>query len=221
VKRSEPQRRRRTRSRKPEAEKVAVAADTDMDNAASAVDENAASAATATATAPTTMETTAPFPATAAQSDLADASNTKPDASAPAVKVVADSDDHVDTGDGWEPVPVSRQEATDEAVAEATNVAPLPQTTQTAVAISPTVTPAAAAEPVSRDGITANGRAINDPRVEARPVGVVECTTSHRTLFSEVTMPPAQSSNRVMPRASNDPRGPAPQVIAAQAAGQS
>jgi ribonuclease E len=50
-------------------------------------------------------------------------------------------------------------------------------------------------------------------------VSKVECTTSHKTLFSEVALPPAQSSNRIVPRASNDPRGPAPEAITAQAAG--
>ena len=86
-----------------------------------------------------------------------------------------------------------------------------------------TLAPAKPAEPEevpSTDGITANGRACNDPRVEARPVGVVECNTSRRTLFSETVQPPAQTSERIVPRASNDPRGPKPEA-SAQAAGQS
>ena len=34
-------------------------------------------------------------------------------------------------------------------------------------------------EPASTDGITADGRASNDPRVQPQPVGKVEITTSH------------------------------------------
>jgi len=73
----------------------------------------------------------------------------------------------------------------------------------------------------STDGITANGRACNDPRVDARPVGVVEITTSYRTLFSENVAPPATPGDRIVPRASNDPRGTKPEAVMAHAAGQS
>ncbi len=71
-------------------------------------------------------------------------------------------------------------------------------------------------------GINDQGRAINDPRVEARPVGVVEITTAHRPLFGDFVAPPVVPSDRIVPRASNDPRGPAMQEQHyAEAAGQS
>ena len=52
------------------------------------------------------------------------------------------------------------------------------------------------------------GRAVNDPRVEARPVGVVEIVTTHPVLFSDVVAPPVAPSEHSRQRASNDPRGP-------------
>ena len=70
-------------------------------------------------------------------------------------------------------------------------------------------------------GITADGRACNDPRVDARPVGIVEIATSSRPLFGTEVAPPAVSSDRFVSRASNDPRGPKPEPEMAQAAGQS
>jgi ribonuclease E len=75
--------------------------------------------------------------------------------------------------------------------------------------------------PVSKEGITAEGRAINDPRVNAHAVGAVEVTTSHRVMFNETIAPPVNHSGRIATRASNDPRGPRPAVLMAHAAGQS
>ena len=69
-------------------------------------------------------------------------------------------------------------------------------------------------------GLTADGRAVNDPRVEPRPVGVVEIVTSHPPLFSDHVAPAVVPSGRLAPRASNDPRGPgAPEAPMAEAAG--
>lgn len=71
-------------------------------------------------------------------------------------------------------------------------------------------------------GLTEQGRAVNDPRVSARPVGVVEIVTTHPALFTDFVAPPVAPSDRITPRASNDPRGPAvPEVAFAEAAGQS
>ncbi len=56
-------------------------------------------------------------------------------------------------------------------------------------------------------GITDMGRAINDPRVSARPVGVVEITTTQRPLFGDFVAPPVVPAGRIVQRASNDPRG--------------
>jgi len=59
-----------------------------------------------------------------------------------------------------------------------------------------------------RNGITDTGRAVNDPRVSARPVASVAVHTAHLTLFPEQAAPPVSVMPRNIPRASNDPRGP-------------
>lgn len=74
-------------------------------------------------------------------------------------------------------------------------------------------------EAASTAGMTAGGRALNDPREAPRPVDVVEITTTHPTLFSDEVAPPAESSGRSVPRASNDPRGPLLEADLAQASG--
>jgi ribonuclease E len=79
--------------------------------------------------------------------------------------------------------------------------------------------PVAELEP--KAGITEDGRAINDPRLSPKPVDVVEITTTHHRMFSDTVAPPAASSQRVVPRASNDPRGPLPEAPLAEAAGHS
>ncbi len=71
-------------------------------------------------------------------------------------------------------------------------------------------------------GITATGRAINDPRVQARPVGPVEITTARRPLFGDFVAPPVVPKERIVQRAGNDPRGPVLQEQHyAEASGQS
>jgi ribonuclease E len=79
-----------------------------------------------------------------------------------------------------------------------------------------TASEAAASEaPVARPaGLTADGRAANDPRVAPRQVQEVAITTAHLTLFREEQFPPVAASGQVAPRASNDPRGPRPGAAA-------
>ena len=79
---------------------------------------------------------------------------------------------------------------------------------QSTDAQTPAQTPAAAQANRSGTGLTADGRACNDPRVAARPVQVVEITTTHLRLFGDTIAPPASAGNRPAERASNDPRGP-------------
>ena len=74
-------------------------------------------------------------------------------------------------------------------------------------------------EPVKPSALTEDGRAFNDPRVEPRPIGTVEITTRHITLFSDTVAPAVIPSGKVSPRASNDPRGPLPQAAQAEAHG--
>ncbi|MHA7815105.1 MAG: ribonuclease E [Pseudohaliea sp.] len=57
-------------------------------------------------------------------------------------------------------------------------------------------------------GMTAQGRAGNDPRVAPAPVTEVRIETAHMTLFSDTPAPAVEPPARNVPRASNDPRGP-------------
>jgi len=57
------------------------------------------------------------------------------------------------------------------------------------------------------EGLGSDGRAVNDPRVQAQPVGRVDITTTHPELFGADVAPPVSPPERVTPRAANDPRG--------------
>ncbi len=57
-------------------------------------------------------------------------------------------------------------------------------------------------------GLTEAGRAVNDPRVESRPVGVVEIVTREFTLFNDTVAAPVAPNGKQVARAANDPRGP-------------
>ncbi|MEM9758904.1 MAG: ribonuclease E [Pseudomonadota bacterium] len=60
----------------------------------------------------------------------------------------------------------------------------------------------------SSGGVTADGRATNDPRIAPAPVGEITIETARMVLFREQTAPAVASQDRNVPRASNDPRGP-------------
>ena len=102
---------------------------------------------------------------------------------------------------------------------------PAPEPTETVVAAARSDAQPVPEEPVQElapnAGLTPEGRAINDPRVNSKPVEVVEITTTHPTLFSDEVAPPATSSGRVESRAVNDPRGPLNDTPMQEAAGQS
>ena len=57
-------------------------------------------------------------------------------------------------------------------------------------------------------GITAEGRAINDPRVDARSVGKIKVQTAIGSVFGAEAFPDAPHFASSAPRAANDPRGP-------------
>jgi len=61
---------------------------------------------------------------------------------------------------------------------------------------------------IDRSGITADGRAINDPRVDARPIGDVAVKTAIGRVFGAEAFPDAPHFASKAPRAANDPRGP-------------
>ncbi len=206
MKRPEPQRRRRNRGRKPQGDAVADSA------------QEAAPSVSATPEQPG---------AVASQDAGSDTAIMKMPQAEPSG---APLNEHVEAvtaagGDeGWEQVPGANDDtsvATTAAPATPDATPPARATEQAVEAAEPVKAAAEPEQPRSTDGITANGRAINDPRVDARPVGVVECITSHRALFSETVQPPAQSSGRIVPRASNDPRGPRPEQAPQQSAVQS
>ncbi len=197
MKRGEPQRRRRNRGRKPETEGLLTA---DAAVAAAAVQmaaevsEDAPEVVTALPESPTTVQEQHGVMANVYQTGASEQS----DDSAVNTPVTLGS---ADTDGGWEQVSAGDDLALDTATAEQT---------KTIAAITPPKVPVPEVKVASSDGITASGRATNDPRVEARPVGVVEIVTSHRTLFSENAAPPVTPIDRNVPRASNDPRGPRP-----------
>jgi hypothetical protein len=118
--------------------------------------------------------------------------------------------------DGWESVPTDADAKSTAEVAVAPTAAPVEISVETPVAtpVASVATPAPVVEPVatpsvtSTDGVSADGRACNDPRSDARPVNDLEISTSHMTLFSDNISPPAEPSDRIARRSSNDPRGP-------------
>lgn len=62
--------------------------------------------------------------------------------------------------------------------------------------------------PADPSGLTADGRAVNDPRVAPSPVGEVPVETARMALFAEAPAPAVAAPDRRVARASNDPRGP-------------
>ena len=66
--------------------------------------------------------------------------------------------------------------------------------------------PVAAIKTADTRGINQKGRACNDPREQAKPVGKVEITTSHNSLFSAEQAPAVEQIRGTSLRAANDPR---------------
>ena len=84
----------------------------------------------------------------------------------------------------------------------------IPVATMPEQAASATATMALA--PATKDSsVTKNGRAINDPRVKAKPVDTVEINTQHNQMFSFQEAAATQVTRQELSRANNDPRGPA------------
>ena len=64
------------------------------------------------------------------------------------------------------------------------------------------------AVPFDLSGITEDGRAINDPRFDAKPVTEIKVETAMRALFNAEAFPDAVQIANNPERAANDPRGP-------------
>jgi ribonuclease E len=110
------------------------------------------------------------------------------------------------TGDDNTAVTSSDDTEKQEQEEPAARTAPEPTPSYEPVASEPQREAAAAA---NSDGINSDGRAINDPRVAPAAVADVKIQTGHPALFSDQVAPAVVPSGRLVPRASNDPRGPA------------
>jgi ribonuclease E len=106
-------------------------------------------------------------------------------------------------------------EAAVETAAEADAESPTPQEPIAAATPAPAPEQAPIAETVAPSepelppaGITADGKACNDPRIAPRAVGKIEIATGYPALFKDEQAPPAEARTIAAPRASNDPRGP-------------
>ena len=208
VKRGEPQRRRRNRGPKPTSEGTATVEATETDPTTAVVPGFPEPELTVTA------EPEVAEDANTAASEQASSASPDPIStditSASAALSTASSDD------GWESVPTDADAKSTAEVAVAPTAAPVEISVETPVAtpVASVATPAPVVEPVatpsvtSTDGVSADGRACNDPRSDARPVNDLEISTSHMTLFSDNISPPAEPSDRIARRSSNDPRGP-------------
>ena len=208
MKRSEPQRRRRNRGRKPAEGQENMPTEAAVDTVADAPEAEVVAAKTEGS----------PKPVMAAQTP---APVETPDTVEPVAEVVAVPE--VDA------TAVQAEEATEAevvAISEPEVAAPEVSAPEVAVpveepqaeaTIAEAPTPVAE-EPAIATGINEEGRAINDPRVEARPVASVEISTAQGALFKDEVAPAAEHSGRAAPRASNDPRGPLSSVQVAEAA---
>ena len=201
MKRNEP-RRRRNRGPKPETTAIevsandAVAAEPIVETAAAEVPVAEQSAAPVTATEPS-VATTDAVASEAVEQPVAESVTSPEPATESPEPVTAQQ----------EPVEAAPAEPVAEIAPEPSEPAPEP------TPVEPTVE-------LDSNGIGADGRAVNDPRVAPAPVATVEITTSHPVLFKDTVEPAVIPSGRVVPRAINDPRGPASSDVIPEAAAQ-
>ncbi|MBP6724915.1 MAG: ribonuclease E [Halioglobus sp.] len=194
MKRGEPQRRRRSRGRRPDAEAGMV-------GAAEGVDEGQA------------------FEEALGVQNIPEATVDADSDSVAAVMATEPTGEAVALGQVELPLDAAAEPVAAEVPAEVSSPRPSPRASAPAAEITANVAVQAAPKAL---GVTEKGRAINDPRVQARPVGPVEITTARRPLFGDFVAPPVVPKERIVQRASNDPRGPVLQEQHyAEASGQS
>jgi len=220
MKRGDAPRRKRSRGRRPERDKSEVqetdSSDKDTELQASNVTADVATGA-ATAVAESSNAATAKT------------AETEAPAATPEPKEAKESPVEVEAPQ--QKIAVVSAEAAAETVTEIDIDVPaekpsIEPTEETALASEPVPTPSspaskpAATKPpiaevdekpaeevvVSTQGLTSEGRAVNDPRVKSKAVDVVEIATEHPVLFTDSVAPPAVASTTSAPRASNDPR---------------
>jgi ribonuclease E len=122
----------------------------------------------------------------------------------PAATPVASADEASDATEQQTPAAIQEATATQE-VTETAKVGEPEAEEATPPAEVATAEPEIAA---ASTGITAEGRAINDPRVAPKPVSEVEIRSERGSLFAAEQAPALTPIDRNVPRASNDPRGP-------------
>jgi ribonuclease E len=210
MKRGEPRRRRRPRAQGADGlDTVDAAIEADADSSVEqAIDPSQTraevSAPVAASETVTETEAVAEIPAATSEQDaLVEAQvEAQVEESKPQAAEVEAEADIAQPAEAAEPAAVETELAETVTAAAEPDViaAPAPEA-------PPAVTtpPVAASKPA---GITADGRAANDPRIAPRPVAQVEITTDHPPLFGDEQYPPVQARKDKAPRASNDPRGP-------------
>ena len=212
MKRGQPQRRRR--NRRPDTETAVTAQASTTENTVEALEtavETPVVEAVSTAVAGVSVVPTAQTPESAS-TEIVSEKALPADEEAQAVSDIAEVTQTEDAA----------------AVAEVTEVPEVAEVAEVAeeetpAPVEPEPVPAAQEEAIeeagSTNGITADGRACNDPRVNAQPVSVVEITTTHPVLFGDSPALPVTPSGHTVPRASNDPRGPLQEPDMAEATG--
>ncbi len=227
-KRNEPRRRRRNRGPRPAEATESGTAESASDDDAKRPEQVAASAneASTQATAVAAAATSAAVDDEAVASVPEAPAANLPAEETEAPEVAAGESADEQSASIPEPKPETAVEEKTEEEPEATPVAEATPAAEAApqapaeepAAATPAPAPAASQpepEVTAKTGITANGRSINDPREAPKPAGKVEIATSYPTLFSNSVAPAVVPSGRAAPRASNDPRGPAPKPEAA------
>ncbi|MEZ5567290.1 MAG: ribonuclease E [Halioglobus sp.] len=202
VKRSEPKRKRR--SRKPESGEAEKAVSAETPAEAQTAEQPTRTALAAQASEP---EQGAVTPSAAEQPSMSGSQE-------PAQDAAPLQEEPAETQALREEQPSGPTRAPERTTPE--SKPPVAETPRPAILETPaSVSPAAKAA-----GLTADGRASNDPRVKARPVTQVEIKTSHPRLFSDTVAPPVAPSGKPAPRAMNDPRGQRSPETLDQAASQ-
>ena len=215
MKRGEPQRRRRNRGRKPEGEAAPIVAEVAEVAAVAAIPETAPAPAqdapveTPVAEAPA-PEVIAEAPATPVVEPTQEAADNETAVDQPEQAAIAEEAPEPVAAPAPEPVAAPAPEPV---AAPAPEPEAAPATPEPVVAQEPAVQ-----EPKSTAGLGEDGRAVNDPRSQPKPVEAVEISTGHPQLFGDSVAAAAQTSGRVAARASNDPRGPLAEASAPEAA---
>lgn len=151
--------------------------------------------AASTEQAAATTETADKTPTSVETSDTPAATEYDADAATPAETVTAQATAETAVASAAQ-APVAQQQPAQPEAADAANDA------------ADSTTEASASAAVDTSGLTAEGRATNDPRVQPKLIGDVAIQTTRGSLFPAEQLPAIGYVASDVPRASNDPRGP-------------